>query len=289
MTLTHEVGKHLELVDPAHGGLVLWRYVYAGKPKPFFHPLCTPSGRVLSLLEPYDHWWQRGLWFAIKFVNGENFWEEKEGTVWGEQRTVAPPAVNHLEGGRITIFSRVQWDRPRGSGVIFDEQRKFEYRPVDERSYALDFLFSLTPTDDVKLDRTPFTTWGGYGGLTFRGTKDWHQPQLLFSDGSTSTRPVGNSALWCDLSGWLDGGIRPSGGIAMFDHPSNLRHPTPWYGSIEASHYFNPAFLFHEPMVVAAGEPLNLRYRVLVHDGMGEREWLQKKYEEYLATENPRS
>ncbi len=282
MNLNHEVGKHLELVDPARGH-VLWRYVYSGKPKPFFHPLATPAGRVISLLEPWDHWWQRGLWFAIKFVNGYNFWEEKEGTVWGVQRTLAPPTVAHREDGHLSMFSRLQWVGPGDVGVVFDEQRKIEYRPIDERSYALDFLLNLTPTADSKLDRTPYTTWGGYGGLSFRGTRDWHEPRLLFSDGSTATRPVGNKALWCDLSGYLDGGVRPTGGIAMFDHPSNPRHPTPWYGGTEVSIFFNAAFLFNEPMEIAGGEPLNFRYRVLVHDGMGEREYLQKEYDHYLA------
>jgi hypothetical protein len=284
MVLTHEVGQHLELSDPGTSQ-IRWRYVYAGKPKPFFHPLATPAGRVLSLLEPFDHWWQRGLWFSIKFVNGHNFWEEKENTVWGTQRTIAPPTVAHQNSGRLTIFSRLEWIAPGEAGVMFEEQRKVDYRPLDDRSYALDFLFSLTPIHDTKLDRTPFTTWGGYGGLSFRGTKDWHEPRLLFSDGSSSTRPVGNRALWCDLSGYLDGGVRPTGGIAMFDHPSNPRHPSPWYGGCEASHFFNAAFLFHEPMEISAGEPLNFRYRVLVHDGMGEKESLQKSYEEYLAGE----
>ena len=89
-------------------------------------------------------------------------------------------------------------------------------------------------------------------------------------------RPVGNKALWCDLSGYLDGGVRPTGGIAMFDHPSNPRHPTPWYGGTEVSIFFNAAFLFHEPMEVPGGEPINFRYRVLVHDGWGKKSICRK-------------
>ena len=132
MILNHEIGKHVELINPA-GGQPLWRYVYSGKSKPYFHPLATPAGRVISLFEPFDHWWQRGLWFAIKFVNGHNFWEEKDNTVWGTQRTISPPTVAHRGDGVISIFSRLQWVGPGDAGVLLDEQRKIEYRAVDER------------------------------------------------------------------------------------------------------------------------------------------------------------
>lgn len=284
MTLTHEIGQHLQLAESSRQK-PLWRYVYAGKARPFFHPLATPAGHVLSLFEPHDHWWQRGLWFAIKFVNGENFWEEKDNTVWGTQQTIGTPTATHHPDGSISVFSRINWIRPKNAATIINEQRKFDYRPLDKDSYALDFLFSLTPTDDVKLDRTVYTTWGGYGGLTFRGTRDWHEPRLLFSDGSTSPRPIGNPALWCDLSGPLDGGIRPFGGIAMFDHPGNPRHPSPWYGNTNPSHYFNASFLFHEPMDLPGGEALNLRYRVVVHDHLWEEDRLQSAYDKYIAAE----
>jgi hypothetical protein len=64
MILTHDLGKSLELRRPDRE-LPLWRYVYGGKPKPFFHPLTTAAGHLLSLFEPHDHPWHRGLWFTI--------------------------------------------------------------------------------------------------------------------------------------------------------------------------------------------------------------------------------
>ena len=33
----------------------------------------------------------------------------------------------------------------------------------------------------VVLDRTPFTTWGGYGGLAFRGAGDWTDTRILLA------------------------------------------------------------------------------------------------------------
>jgi hypothetical protein len=156
---------------------------------------------------------------------------------------------------------------------------------VSADAYAIDFVFELTPQADVLLDRTPFTTWGGYGGLVFRGNRNWLGTRLLFGDGSTSDRPLGIRHNWADLSGNLDGGgPGVTGGVAMFDHPSNMRHPTPWYGGTGPGHYINAAFLFHEPMNVAAGQLMTFKYRVVIHDGIWEKDRVQSAYESYLNT-----
>jgi hypothetical protein len=118
-----------------------------------------------------------------------------------------------------------------------------------------------------------------------RGTRNWQQTRLLFPDGSTSDRPTGIRATWCDLSGKLDGGLEQTGGVAIFDHPDNPRHPTPWYGATGPGHYFNAAFLFHEPMSVARGQTLAFRYRVLVHDQIWDVPRLEAAYGTYTTSE----
>jgi hypothetical protein len=285
MILTHDLGSSIELRNAARGDTPLWKYVYSGKPKPYFHPLSTPSGHVLTNFEPHDHFWHRGLWFTIKFINGENFWEERP--PFGTQRTLTPPTVAPGVEGSLSVFSALDWVRPDEKTAVIHEQRLFTYRPIDATSYAFDFTFILKPKVDVLLDRTAFTTWGGYGGLTFRGNRNWQETRLLFSDGTTSDRPTPKLARWCDLSGKLDGGVGQTGGVAMFDHPDNPRHPTPWYGSTGPGHYFNAAFLFNEPMTLDADEKLALRYRVLVHDGLIEAGQLQHRHEQYVG-ENDR-
>jgi hypothetical protein len=280
MLLKHDIGSFLELAHPAQE-LPRWRYVYGGKPKPFFHPLCTPAGHCLTLFEPHDHVWHRGLWYTIKFINGENFWEENE--PFGTQQTLLPPSVTHGEGGSVTVAHEQRWERPNGAGAVFAERRRFLYAPEGDDAYHLDFETELTAQADLLLDRTPFTTWGGYGGLVFRGNRNWQQTRLLFSDGSTSDRPTGIPADWADLSGKLDGGLKISGGVALFDHPENPRHPSPWYGATGAGHYINAAFLFHETMNVAAGQTLRFRYRVLVHDNVWEKDRLHEAYTTYLS------
>jgi hypothetical protein len=282
MRLVHEIGRSIAL----HAGgsdAPVWRYVYdTAKPKPFFHPVCTPRGHVLTNFEPHDHLWHRGLWFTFKFINKENFWEERP--PFGMQRTAGAPGINHEPEGAINLFSRVDWVRPDGQTVVIREQRQMTHRPLDDDAYAIDFYTTLVAQADLEIDRTPYTRWGGYGGLILRGTRNWQKTRVLLSDGTETERPTGPRAAWADLSGKLDGGPEQTGGFAIFDHPSNLRHPTPWYGGAEEfQNYVNAALLFHEPMQLASGASLSLRYRVLVHDGIWDAARLQSAWDAYAA------
>jgi hypothetical protein len=279
MQLIHDLGKSLALIDPATGAAV-WRYVYSGAPKPYFHPVCTPSGSALTNFEPHDHVWHRGMWFAIKYINNENFWEEKP--PFGTQCTIGMPAVSHADQ-QISLYTDLEWIGPDGKTRVFYEQRQINYEPMGPDAYAIDFFNELVAQSDLTLDRTPYTTWGGYGGLILRGTRNWQRARHLFPDGSTSERPTGQRHAWCDLCGQLDGGPNRTGGFAMFDHPANPRHPSPWYGGGKDVNYTNAAFLFHEPMFLDTDQSLIFRYRVLIHDGTWAVERLQAAYEAFVA------
>src|SRR5687767_2339106 len=117
MILRHDVGTSIECAESGDSG-PRWTYVYGGKPKPFFHPLRTPSGVTLSNFEPHDHVWHRGLWFTIKFVNGENFWEEHP--PFGTQHH-APPTLSP-DGDGIAMACSAEWRRP-GGAPVFGERR----------------------------------------------------------------------------------------------------------------------------------------------------------------------
>ncbi|MEJ7584355.1 MAG: DUF6807 family protein [Acidimicrobiales bacterium] len=158
--------------------------------------------------------------------------------------------------------------------------------PLGDDAYAIDFDTTLVPSAPVVLDRTPFTTWGGYGGLSLRGPGDWHDTRLLLADGTSHDRVTGVPSAWCDLTGTVGAGA--TAGLAVLDHPANRRHPVPFYASTRAatygdegwSNFLNAAFLFHEPLALAAGEGLRVRHRVVVHDG----EWSADRLAETAAS-----
>src|SRR5256885_281344 len=50
------------------GTNVLWQFNFdPQKGKPFFHPLATTNGTVLTNFKPEDHPWHYGLWFSWKY------------------------------------------------------------------------------------------------------------------------------------------------------------------------------------------------------------------------------
>jgi hypothetical protein len=238
-----------------------WTYHDEARRRPFLHPVHAPGGRLLTRDAPEDHPWHHGLWFTIKFVNGENFWEEYD--AYGVLRHRGEPTVTET-----TIEGTLDWIRPDRETVAVVEERRLTHVPLADDAYAIDLDTTLVPADDTVFDRTPFTTWGGYGGLALRGPGDLADTRLLLADGREEQRVLGEPGPWCDLS-------NAEAGVALLDHPDNPRFPCPWYGSTRAdtygdegwSNFLNAAFLFHQPLAVAAGEPLPLRHRVVVHDG----------------------
>jgi hypothetical protein len=279
MIVTHDVGKSIE-VQAVSRGDVAWNLDYHSRPKPFFHPVRTPQGHTLSIAEPFDHLWHRGLWFTFKFVNGDNFWEERDG--FASQLVRGIPQIAHGDAETMTITKALDWVRPDGDSVVLTEYRTITYRERGD-TRAFDWTTVITAQDEVELDRTAYTTWGGYGGLSFRGSRSWHVERYLLPDGPVECLTPGARGEWCDLSGSIDGGPGLKGGIAILDHPENRRHPTPWYSGSGSGTFINAALLFHEPMSLAKGEELRLRYRVLVHDGVWDADRLASEYARFTS------
>ena len=162
-------------------------------PRPHVHPLTTPAGAVLTVEAPADHPWHHALWFTIKFVNGENFWEE-----YGEFGTLRTTEVARVDDG---VPALIEWIAPDGDTVRLSEVRTITTHRVDDDAYAIDWRERLTVPDDTVLDRTPFTTWGGYGGLTFRGGPDFTDTVIRLADGTDRDRTLGDPSPWLSIEG----------------------------------------------------------------------------------------
>ncbi len=246
-------------------------YEWAARKRPFIHPLRTPSGQVLTCNAPDDHPWHHGLWFTIKFLNGENFWEEYD--AYGVLRHTGPPIPMASAPGTCVIAGELEWIRPDRKTVVLSEMRRLHYQRLSDDAYSLCFSTTLSPTVDVEFDRTPFTTWGGYGGLAFRGRPDWHDTRLLLDDGGPRERVLGDRSRWLALDGLVGPGDAPAG-IVLVSSNGNPGHPESWYASTRAdtygdegwSNFVNAAFLWDGPIRVGAHDAFRLEYHVIVHD-----------------------
>jgi hypothetical protein len=237
-------------------------YRFGGLPKPCVHPLVTPRGHVLSGFEMSDHVWHRGLWFAIKFINGTNFWEEEP--PFGVQVSEAQPVCEPLGPGVMRMIHRLHWTS-EPTGVAIHEVRTLTFRADG----IIDWATELNAARDLVLDRTPYTTWGGYGGLSFRSSRELHDVTFMLPGGQTANGLAGQPHDWVVMQGKMDGGADRQVSLGMIDHPANTRAPSPWYcKSGNGFNYMNAALLFHEPMTLKKGQSLRLRYRVMFRDGM---------------------
>ncbi len=260
LMITQIYDRQVEIGPP--GAAIVYRHEPT-LPKACLHPLTTLAGVVLSGFEMSDHIWHRGLWFTIKLINGTNYWEEH--APFGVQIGQAQPRVELLGPETVRLNHSVQWTSD-ATGPVLQEQRTLTFQTqADVR--LLDWTGTLRASQDLLLDRTPFTTWGGYGGLSFRASRELHDVRFDVP-GETVAALTGQPHPWCLMQAAVDGGPGRRVAFGMIDHPANPRAPSPWYcKSVNGFTFMNAAFLFHEPMMLAAGQTLALRYRVAWRDG----------------------
>jgi hypothetical protein len=283
-------GASLALVGP---GGPLWRFNYdPGLDTPYFHPLNTTDGRTLTWDRPPDHVWHHGLWFSWKFINGVNYWEidPKTGRPAG-RASLTSVEVETGNGPEAEIVMELAY-RPAGEeAAVLTERRTIEVSAPDpDGAYSLDWTCDFRAVREVVLDRTPIPgepggqSWGGYAGLSLRLAGNLAERVAMTSDGPVS------EAGWREdryrgrhgalgYSAMIEG---KAAGVAILDHPSNPRSPTPWYviRSAEMS-FFSPALLCFEPMTLRPGEGLTLRYRVIVHPGRWDAARLGAEYRRF--------
>jgi hypothetical protein len=163
--------------------------------------------------------------------------------------------------------------------------------PDDQGTYHSDWTCTFTAGErDVILDRTPLEgepggkPWGGYAGLSVRFAKDLAERQVVTTKGPVKFAGqlrFRGKARAMDYSGLIQGGPV---GVAAFDYPENLHHPTPWYAiKSQPMSYFSPAVICDGPFTLKAGQRFTLRYRVMVHANRWDAPRLEKEYRRFAG------
>lgn len=117
--------------------------------------------------------------------------------------------------------------------------------------------------------------------------------QIVLSTGDRSSgqgdeKAWGKRAAWCDYSGPVDG---RTVGIAIFDHPSNPRHPTWWhvreYGLFAANPFGQHDFEKKPPgtgnLVIAPKSSVTFKYRFYIHEGDETQAKVAERYADYAG------
>jgi len=275
-------------VTRSSGSNLVWRLVAdPTQGKPYFHPLATPGGTMLTDLRPTDHPWHRGLWWSWKFINGLNYWEEAPDTGRSEGATELVSmscTTSNDDSARIDCsLAYHPWNAP----TVMTERRVLVISAPTGGQFMIEWLSEFTAITNVTLDRTPVVgkrngmSWGGYAGLslrmapalrtgtTFRNSEGAHGMEAL----------QGKPARW--LSVQTTNGA--AAGVVLLDHPDNPRHPVCWYLS-DSMPYVSPALLFNAPLKLVAGTSLRLRYALWVHDGARTADDIEAKWRSFAAS-----
>jgi hypothetical protein len=280
---------HVEIDDKPFGDL----YVGNDVPKPYFAPLRSASGKIVTRRYPMeqvqgesrDHQHHRGLWLGYIDVNGFNFWEnEFSYNRPNAGRMVTRRAEIEKNGGKsASIHALIDWIGPAGQSVLTEDRTMTFYS--DPRFRTIDFDAVLTATEKAVFadDKD--------GALGIRVadaiTEKTGNGVIIDSQGRRGMKQVwGKRAEWVDYSGSIGG--EPVG-IAIFDHPTSFHHPARWhardYGLIAANPFADHAYDPKLPVrhtTLKPGESIHLRYRIVVHPKMNAAD-IEGMYKNYAA------
>ncbi|MFC9948590.1 DUF6807 domain-containing protein [Streptomyces pratensis] len=289
---SHDVDR---AVTVTHDGTPLLTYVYAPddvqleSPRPYFHPVRTLGGDVVTAFRPWDHVWHKGITWSLPVVGEHNFWGgptyvhgkdyvqlENNGSMDHERfagLTVTAESVSL--GHHLTWRAQPLPGQDRGSDVIEEERHWSVSVPRAEDAWALTFSSVMTNVGDERLDIGSPTTKGrenaGYGGLFWRGPRSFTEGTILAPGVAGGEEVRGTRAEWMGFSGRHDdrGGAST---LVMVDDNANPLHPPQWFMRTELFGCANPAPFFSEEVPFGPGETLTFRYAVVIADGAGDPE-----------------
>jgi len=277
---------------------VVWQFNFDNEqPRPYFHPVCLTDGTELTWHRPPDHPWHYGLWFSWKFINGLNYWEEDRKTGLPEGLTeITNIEVKPRDDYSAQIAMQLSYQPPSKAAVLTESCSISISKPDEDGRYSINWTSRFTAgAADVILDRTPITgeqggqSWGGYAGLSVRLAKNVSDWQLTDSEGRKDLEAHGQKARWMNFGGRA--AESKDFGIAIFDHPDNLRSRctsgSPSFVIMDPKvpfGYFSPALLFNKPYTLPGRQSFSLKYRILIQPGKAQKNLLEAEWKSFAET-----
>jgi hypothetical protein len=265
-------------------GTELVRYVYRPRdaglesPRPYFHPIRTLRGEVVSLYRPHDHVWHKGLAWSLSDVGGMNFWggpsyRAAEGYVQlgnnGRMRHDAFEAVD-VTGPALSIGERLTWITEDGESWLRERRQIVVSVFPGEEAWRLSFTTAMENVSGRPIVIGSPATNGranaGYSGLFWRGPRSFSAGSVLTPDRRGGDDLMGCRAPWLAYAGRHDG----HGGASTLlfaDNPANFCFPCQWFVRSDVYACVCPAPFFSAEYELAHGCTLRLSFDVLVADG----------------------
>lgn len=269
-------------------------------PRSYFYPVLAPDGTRLTRDFPMastpgeeqDHPHHRSLWFAHGDINGVDFWLEKP-----TSGRVVLESLDETSSGDVGVIrARHRWQTSEKK-LVAREELTVRIRAVPH-GRLLDYEITFHALKDSPLvfgdtkEGSMAVRVAQWMTLThkLKGAAVQGRGSIVNSAGDHDAAAWGRRAAWADYHAPKDGKVY---GIAIFDHPSNVRHPTWWhardYGLFAANPFGRHDFegLKDQPhigdLTVPAGKSLTLKYRIYVHEGDTAQAQVAEHYRAYVA------
>ena len=246
----------------------------------------TGFGKAHDPTGSHDHHYS--LWIAHHDVEGHDFWSENGGVIQHVR-------FDSLEDGPVfcRMVQQTAWLAPKEKAAPANESPFSEWLLKGRRTWTvyraaedwrlIDLTLELQPAGDkpVTLGKNPFGLFSvrtAESMTVFDGGGEIINSRSEVNEHNAFRKP----ADWIDLSGPI--AEDRWGGVTLMSHPKNPRHPPAWHCRNDG--WAGASFTLDEPYTIAPGEPLVLRYRVVLHRHNAERAGIATRYREYAAEAN---
>lgn len=250
------------------------------------HPICSPSGKLVTGNHPDDHRWHRGVWMAwTKTEFGDShpdFWNMGK---------VGEALAAEVRFDKLTK----SWGGPDSGGFIsqhlfLDHSHAPEQKVLNETwevavsqkilDGTLANIIDLTSTQTCAGEKSLKLPKYHYGGLGVRGNLAWNPVEavtMLTSEGHDRKAGDSTKGKWVHIGGQVDGA--PTG-MAILMHPSNFRFPQPLRLNPK-----NPQLCIAPSQdgdwSIDPGKPYISKYRLLIFDGAPDAKWIDAQWQSY--------
>jgi Methane oxygenase PmoA len=241
----------------------------------FIHPLASPSGQILTRIQPQDHYHHYGIWgpWARATVGGKevDFWNlgDKKGRV--EFAKVLSKKVAGGAAELTVVQHHLDLLAPEKEQIALVEELRIKVKPADKGRYMLEYTssFSTPLPGGILLDDYRYG-----GGIGFRATELWgdDNSSILTSEGKDRATADGSLAKWIMVTGQTSSASGMSG-ILFLSHTGNPAHPEPlrvwplgqYDGKGNVFIEFCP--IRYNSWEIQANKTYRLSYRLIVFDG----------------------
>ncbi len=231
----------------------------------YIHPLCTPSGKVITGDYAPDHPHQHGLFFAWTKTSFDGrhpeFWNQKQGSGRvSYESTIA--VISGEEGVGFDVVHRYD-DLTAGAEPVAVLRERWQVRVrFEEGRYLLDLASEQSCVGEKPLVIEKYH----YGGMAIRGNAAWlgkDPAGMVTSEGKDRVAGNHTRPAWVKMAGELDG---QACGIVAIPHPDNFRAPQ-WVRLHPEKPYFVFSPMVEEPFTIQPEQAYRSRFRWVIYDG----------------------